>query len=137
MTVDYTVVVGESRRELHDLLVQRESIEARIGQVLIALRALARLVPERQREELFQYLATIPRRPLNLSDAILQLLRKPESSRGLTSNQIRDRLEESGYELAGYSQPLGSIFTTLQRLIKKGEVVRTDGKDATIVFKAK
>jgi len=136
MTVDYTVVVGESKRELEDLLVRKSAIETRIREVVLALRALAPLVPAAQRDEVMRYLANIPQKPKTLTEAVIHVLKSSQSS-GLTSSQIRQRLEHAGFDLGAYSQPLGAIFTTLQRLIKKGKVFRSTGSDDTIIFKLK
>jgi hypothetical protein len=133
--VNYIQVINDSRAELKQQLAQREITDKRIAQLIIALRALARFLPETQREEVLREIANAPRRPATISDAISNTLRAVNAANGLTSQQIRERLEESGFDLSEYSQPLGTIFATLKRLIKKGCVKRIDGKDETILFK--
>ena len=126
MPIDYMKVIQESRDELRQLIRQRCTIENRITQLTIALRSLARLLPnETEREKLHEELKGVRRKAPSLVEAISDALRDADKS--LTSNQIREELENNGFDLSEYSQPLGVIMTTLKRLVDSGRVKRSKG----------
>lgn len=134
MGVDYTQIITDSRKELQELIQQRDAIEARITQVVIALRALARLQPGLMaRKEIFDELSQAKRKPLTLMDAISTVLRDAEEP--ITSADIKDRLEDSGFFLDDYSQPMATIHTTLNRLADSKRVKRGLNQDRTATYK--
>lgn len=122
MTVDYHAVIRDSRSELSELLKARDSVETRITQIILALKGLSRFLPQTEREQLLQELRSARRKAPSLTDSISTMLQSFPN--GLKSGEIRDRLEESGFDLDQYSQPLGTIMTTLQRLVDSGKVKR-------------
>ncbi len=135
-TVNYAQVIDQSRAELRESLELRERNDKRIAQLVIALRGMARFLPEAERARVEGELRQASRKPVTLKEAISAILQKAQKEgRKLTSNEIREQLEELGVDLADYSQPLGTIFTTLKRLEEKGDVKRETGKDKTITFR--
>jgi anti-sigma regulatory factor (Ser/Thr protein kinase) len=135
MVVNYAQVVNDSREELKQQIQKRESVDKRINELRLALRALVRfLADEGQRQQVLKEVAAARRTTPSLTDAVSELLSRAPN--GLTSNQIREQLEESGFDLEGYSQPLGAIMTTAQRLVDSGKVKRPATKRGSpVVYK--
>jgi cysteinyl-tRNA synthetase len=132
MTVDYIEVIAESRKELAQLLQDRERTDRRIAQLNIALRSLARLLPPEEREKLFGELKNARRKAPTLTEAISDVL--TNSKDWMASNEIREQLENAGFDLSEYSQPLATIFTTLNRLTENGRVKKGQ-RDKLAIYK--
>jgi len=68
-------------------------------------------------------------RETGLTDAIRTVLKA--SDRHLTAPEIRDRLEQIGYDVSEYQNFLATLYLTLQRLEKQGEVhpAKFEGKN--------
>jgi cysteinyl-tRNA synthetase len=132
MTVDYIEVIAESRKELAQLLQDRERTDRRIAQLNIALRSLARLLPPEEREKLFGELKNARRKAPTLMEAISDVL--ANSKDWMASNEIREQLENAGFDLSEYSQPLATIFTTLNRLAENGRVKKGQ-RDKLAIYK--
>lgn len=124
MAIDYQQVIHESREELRESVAKRETLDRRITELRTALRALAKFIPESERDEVMQEVKSAKRKGVSLTESILELLGQPENKPGLTGNQIRERLEESGFDLGDYSQPLATVQTTLQRMADQKRVNR-------------
>lgn len=64
-----------------------------------------------------------------LTDAIRTVLRAADHH--LTAPEIKKRLEQIGYEVSGYQNFLATLYLTLQRLEKQGEVhsAKFEGKN--------
>lgn len=138
MTLDYNDIIAQSRQELSDLVEDRERIDKRIAQLNKALRGLAPMLPPDQRRDLLADLSSISRRPAGLTQAILNILLENGE---MTANEIRDELENTGFDLSEYSQPLAAISNTLTRM-KTGtpttprRVTRAFVKDVGLRWKA-
>ena len=136
MTINYHHVVDESRAELRQRITEREHLDKRINELRTALRALVRFVPEEERAEILEEVKNSKRKGVSLAEAIVDILGQPEHKTGLTSSQIREKLEESGFDLEEYSQPLAAVMTALQRLSEQKRVTRSFTKDAkNVLFK--
>ena len=134
MAVDYTKVINDSREELRELVKQRDAIDARISQVVIALRALARLQPGLMaKKEIFNEISNSRRKEPTLMEAISSVLR--EAGEYITGAQVRELLEDSGFDLSEYSQPMGTILTTLNRLAESRRAKRGLSRDKTATYK--
>ena len=141
MTTNYKEVVEQSRIELRQKVAERTEVDRRISELRAALRALIKFFPEAEREQVIAEIKNAKRPSGSLSDAILEILSQPENKRGMSSNQIRTALEESGFDLDDYSQPLAAVMTTLQRLAENDKVVRDllphkeAGKPGAVLYK--
>jgi len=60
---------------------------------------------------------------LGFTDAVRAIFRMNRGVK-LSATQIRDALIEKGYDLSGYSNPMSSLYTVLDRLIKGVEITR-------------
>ena len=84
------------------------------------------------RQQVLAEIADAKRKAPSLTDAIADLLMQKKTA--LTSTDIREKLEESGFDLEEYSQPLATIQATLQRLVDGKFVSRDLGKDKTVLY---
>lgn len=136
--LNYQDIIAQSRKELSDLVDERERIDQRIAQLNKALRGLAPMLPAEKKRDLMADLSFLSRRPAGLTEAILNVLREGGE---MTANEIRDELENTGFDLSEYSQPLAAIGNTLTRM-KDGtpttpkRVIRTMVKGVGLRWKA-
>jgi hypothetical protein len=138
MAIDYQHVVYESRKELNQSVAERERLDKRINELRTALRALVKFIPEPERDEVMREVKNAKRRGVSLTESVVDLLSQSEHKKGLTTSQIRQSLEESGFDMEDYSQPLAVIMNTLGRLIEQKKVMRTftaPGGNATVLYK--
>jgi hypothetical protein len=122
MTPDFDQIIKESLLELHQRVAERDATDKRIGQLTKALRGLAVMVPEKERPQFLSSLAIGRRKGLGLTEMILEILRDSKAT-PLSTNDIRDRMEDMGFDFAGYSQPTSTIYNTLRRLIDDKRVM--------------
>lgn len=120
MTFDPAAAIDASRLELRDLLKKREYIDNRITDLNLALRSLARMIPEgKQQEDVLKELRESRRKPAGLTETILSFLAKSPHE-GHSASEIREWLEREGFDLSDYSQPVATISITLRRLAESG-----------------
>src|SRR5437899_9964494 len=106
--VDYLQVIRDSCQELKARVAERDRLDKRINELRLALRSLVRLMPEdNHRQEIIQLVKDAKRKAPSLTEAVLGLVL--QSADGLSSAQIREQLDESGFDLDEYSQPLATI----------------------------
>jgi hypothetical protein len=132
MIFDPQKAIESSRRELRDLIKQREWIDRRMVDLNLALRSLARMIPEKdKREELLAELKQARRKPAGLTEAVSNFLsNSPHSSH--SASEIRDWLEREGFDLSDYSQPVATISITLRRLAESGRATPVrDGRNVS------
>jgi hypothetical protein len=135
MPVDYAAVIRGSREELKQCVQQREHFDKRIVELSIALKALVRFAEASQREQILQEVQNARRKTPSLGDAIFMLLvRNPE---GLNATAIREHLENSGFPIEEYSQPLGAVMTAAQRLVESEKLTRETTEESGVVFRIK
>ena len=115
MPVNYHQVIQESLTELKEAVRLRGHYDNRIRELSSALRGLSRLMPENNREAILQDVKAAKRKSRTLAEAILEVLANVKN--GMNAAEIREQLEESGFDIEEYSQPLGSIMTAAQRLV--------------------
>lgn len=135
MAVNYQQVVTESRLELAQSVQRREELDKRINELRTALRALVKFMPEAERPKILEEVKNAKRKGVSLAETIVELLSQPQNKAGLSGNQIREGLEEAGFDLGDYSQPLAAVQTTLQRLADQKRVIRTFAKDKSLAYK--
>jgi hypothetical protein len=102
--------------------VYRESEKA-VREYSDAIRALAQVCEDEEiKANYLLALEDITGKP-GFMDAIRSVLKGPGQRRPLTAPEIKEFIVLGGkMSLAGYSNPMASIHTTLRRLEKKGEV---------------
>jgi len=128
MTPDFEQIIRESLAELHQRISERDETDRRIGQLTKALRGLAPMLPEKERADLYASLKTAKRRGLGLTEVILEILR---DSGPLSVSDIREQMEDMGFDFAEYSQPNATIQNTVRRLTENHRAVPVFPKDKT------
>jgi hypothetical protein len=135
MALDTNQIIREAREELKQRVAQRDNTDKKIAELRILLRSLVRFMPDdKNKQQVVAEIANAKRRAPSLSDAIEGLLQK--SHEGMKSTEIREQLEQSGFDLEEYSQPLGAIMTVLNRLCEghNARVKKTVAKDKSVLF---
>lgn len=136
MPVNTIQIIRDAREDLKNEVINRARSEKRIAELRMLLRTLVKFMPEEsQRKEALKEIERARRKAPSLVTAISDLLMARKEF--ITSNEIRDSLEQSGFDLEEYSQPLGAIMTVLNRLKEQGHVQREKGKNRTVAFKWK
>jgi len=121
----YVAALFQAWEELRELQEQERALVVKKAQLQQSVDALWPLAcPE---------LATAPDiRSMTLADAI-RLLVQSCSGRPITIKEIRGKLQDIGFDLSKYSNPLASIHTAASRMVESEELVWLDdeGKKLT------
>lgn len=139
--VDTNVIIRDAREELKNRIVQRDQNDKRIAELRILLRSLVRFMPEdTHRQAVLAEVENAKRKAPSLTDAVSGVLMRTDrglTSVGMTSTEIREALEQAGFDLDEYSQPLGAIMTVLKRLSDgaNARVKREVEKNKGVVFR--
>jgi hypothetical protein len=135
MTPDFTQIIQESLEELLQRVREREATDKRIAQLTKALRGLAVMLPEKERAQFLSSLKVGRRKGLGLTEVILEILR--DSDGPLSANDIRDRMEDMGFDFTDYAQATATIYNTLRRLTENKRVLPVFPKDGakTMLYK--
>ncbi len=112
MSSAYKKALEKATAEWNDLTRKEREIAVRKAQLKGTIRALNALCS-----------APPDINALSLSDAIRLMIRS--TSEGLSPVAIRDKLDEMGYDLKKFKNPLASIHTAVDRMAESGEFVRT------------
>jgi hypothetical protein len=129
-TDEYMKIFTEHLVRLGALSKQREDIDREIYKVTQMLAACYNMLSEQDQKKSSEAFSTvrefITRRDMGLTDAIRNILQS-DPKHWFTPIQIRDRLQESGFDFSGYtSNPLSSVHSVLKRF-KPEEVRTSDG----------
>ena len=133
MPLNYNQVIEESLRELRERVRQREEADKRIGQLIKALHDLAPMLPVSERSGLFSSVKIARRKGLGLTEIILDILR--DSDVPLSVSDIRDRMQESGFDLSKYSRASATIHNTMRRLVQSKRAMPMFSKDRVVLYK--
>jgi hypothetical protein len=90
------------------------------------------LVSEGDRENILKEVQAAKRKSRTLAEAILEVVGKAKN--GMNAAEIREQLEESGFDIEEYSQPLGAIMTAAQRLVPE-KLEKETTEERGIVFR--
>ena len=133
--VNTAQVISDAREELKTCVSRRAITDERIAQLRILLRTLVRFMPEENvRQQILKEVDAARRKSPSPTESISSIL--AHSGKALTSTDIREQLEATGFDLDEYSQPLATIQSTLQRLVDAGKVKRDLTKDTkTVLYK--
>ncbi len=107
------------KRELAGLLRQRQAIDQKMAQlqpIINHLEGLCRELGDRAARE--------NAAKVELTTGLTELARVTleEAYVPLSASELKQRMEVKGFDFSKYSNPLASIHTVLQRLVKSGKV---------------
>jgi hypothetical protein len=130
MTDEYLEIFTGHLAKLGTLTAQRQDIDREIEKVTQMLSACYNMLTEDQQRnwsDTFTLAIEFHKREeMGLTDAIRNIL-QADPKRSFTPIQIRDRLQELGFDFSEYtSNPLSSVHSVLKRF-KPEEVKTTDG----------
>lgn len=131
---EYIRALDKAVADLDDRVQKRDILNAEIAGLRETVRVLSSRVPltsERERQ-IVQLLATVDYATPNLKDAIRSCLIR--SGWGLTAIEVRNALEESGFNFDDFSNPLSACHATLKRMAIDKEV-ETGTKDGKTSYK--
>jgi len=104
---EYVKALDAAVREYEQALADQSALESRVAHLRQSILHLTKLCG---------YEPTVP---FGLTDACRLVLQNAPSP--LTAVGIRDRLEQIGFDLDRYTNPLAAIHTTLKRMTEAGE----------------
>lgn len=105
----------KAREELAEKLREREEIETRIAQLKRIIAGVSDYVDESEETE-----QLLDIKETSLKGAIRTALRA--IGKPATATDVKEMLKELNFPIESHSNPIGSIFTVLKRLIIDGEV---------------
>src|SRR5579859_2281792 len=115
----YKEALGRVLAELEELKLRKTEMAARELQLHQSIKALMPLVG-----------STIPDvQNMSLSNAVRTIFRGLAPDRYLTAIDVRTKLEELGFDLSGYENPLASIHTCLRRMLESDEISEIKSED--------
>jgi hypothetical protein len=118
--------IDEWLKQLRSLVEQREQTQTRITKIEAVVRSLIDLLDDETEQKIYTAKLAMSSKPVGLTEVIKHILRE---SGKLTPSGVRDKLNDSGFPLAQYSNPLAVIFTTVKRLEDQKLVRKTkDGE---------
>lgn len=107
----YSKALGVAWDELEQLSAQERAIAIRKAQLRDTVNALYPLV----------FGNAVDIGSLNLPDALRLVLRS--AGRPLNSHEFKTKLDDIGFNLEKYSDPVASILTAMNRMVEAGEMV--------------
>lgn len=113
MTNAFLTAATDALKAYKKFSAQRKDIESQLANLERIFYASLDMLTEGQRAKLLEEFEPM-KVPSGLSDAVLRAL---DSDKPMTAVQVRDTLIENGYDLSEQVNALGSIYTTLRRLV--------------------
>jgi hypothetical protein len=125
------IVIRQKLKELSGLVEQRDQVQARIAKTEAAISAFIELLENELDQQLYTMMLKKASKPVGLTESIKRVFREARGAT-LSPSDARERLEEDGFPLSGYANPLAVIYTTFTRLRDQGLIEETDEKEAGI-----
>ncbi len=147
--MDWKQALRAARTEHHQLLqqrdeidakqaeldIERETLEKRILQLQQTIASLSELVGESNFEKALARKPMLAIDNLTLAKAIRAVL--ASANKYWTPIEVRDMLQLQGYQLQTYTNALASIHAVLKRLHDSGEAIRIAGADGKAMYRWK
>jgi hypothetical protein len=126
----YRQALKIAKAKLLKKVEERQKLNREIAQLKDVIIANASMLPDAERDAELQGLSEWAGDHVGFTDSIRNVLRK-NSRYNFNAIGIRDLLQQSGFDLDTYSNPLASIHTILRRLHERGEVVKRENTGET------
>ena len=123
---EYVKALNKAVADLEDRVQRRDLLNAEIAGLRETVRVLSTLVgiaPE-QAKRVSQLLALVDSATPSLTDAVRSLLFRVYPKE-LEATEVRNRLEDSGFNFGDFSNPLSACHAALKRLVSD-ELAKTD-----------
>lgn len=133
--IDYSEVLDQALSDLEEKVHERERLNAEIVKLTNTVRMVSGMVEENEERDrrLHALVGLANMTSPGLVDVVRVALRKA-GERGLTAIDTRDALQNSGFDISGFTNPLASVHTTLKRLIAQGEAAYGQERDGKAVY---
>lgn len=131
MTNAFLTAATDALKAYKKFSAQRKDIESQLANLERIFYASLDMLTEGQRAKLLEEFEPM-KAPSGLSDAVLRAL---DSDKSMTAVQVRDTLIENGYDLSEQVNALGSIYTTLRRLVASKLVSCVEHKNYGRMYK--
>ena len=134
---EYAKALEKAVSDLSDRVQRRELLNAEIAGLRETVRVLTSRIPLTQawQERIAQLLAAVDYATPSLTDSIRGLLARV-SPKEMTAIEIRNALEESGFDFEDFSNSLSACHASLKRLLKEDEVEAGKARDGKTTFRA-
>jgi hypothetical protein len=106
-------------KELADIKEQKQELALREAQLNETLKALLPITGF-WKADIKEY---------TLSNAVRFIFNGLEPDRSLSAIQVRTKLEDLGYDLSGYENPLANIHTCIRRMLDTEELIPVETED--------
>ncbi len=123
MSIDYTTWYQNAQAELQRVRGEKAELELavaahdqQIAALIQTMNAIAPLIGE----EAVDLPAREEAPPAGMTDCIRNILAK--AGEPLSASEVRDRLQEIGFDMQSYSNPLATVHTILRRLTESQEL---------------
>lgn len=114
-------IIEQKLKELSALYERREQLLDKITKTETAIRALIPLLEDDLDQQVYSMRLTVAAHPVGLTESVKEII-KSAKGQSVEPTVVRDKLEESGFPLSGYQNPLAVIYTTIYRMQKQGLV---------------
>jgi hypothetical protein len=123
---EYARAFDKALSDLEDRIQRRDLLNAEIAGLRETVRVLSTVagVPSEKQKKVAQLFAMVDYATPSLTDAIRSLLIRSYPSE-MTAIEVRNALEESGFNFGDFSNSLSACHTALKRLANEGEYVNS------------
>jgi hypothetical protein len=137
--IDYKAVLNDTLRKITAIREETERLDIEAARLRQLFFAVLNMLPEDERGTFMEILRELAEgmnvREGSLKDAIVAILREV-TPKYLTVADVRDRLNESGFDFSHYTaNPLASVSTTLKRM--KPEEIESTSIEGVTAYRAK
>ena len=115
----YQRALVRAKKEMIALLKQRQQVDDRISRLKITIASLDALRQDSNPTGKSTSSPVELEANSGLTKSIRQIL-QGAAPLAVSANEIKQVMEQQGFDFGGYTSPLASIHTVLNRLVKKG-----------------
>lgn len=135
---EYVKALEKALSDLEQRVQSRDILNAEIAGLRETVRVLSSLVgiPEDKIKRVSQLLAVVDSATPSLTDAIRSLLTRTHPDE-LTATEVRNTLEDSGFNFGEFSNPLSACHAALKRLVGDDQAKVGKPKDGKTTYRAK
>jgi hypothetical protein len=133
---EYAKALEKSLTDLEDRIQRRDLVNAEIAGLRETVRVLSNrtALNKEGQERVAKLLAMVDYATPSLTDSIRALLSRNFPNL-MTATEIRNTLEDSGFDFDDFSNSLSACHAALKRLLKEGEVEPGTAKDGKATFR--
>jgi hypothetical protein len=133
---DYTRALDKALEDLEDRVQRRDLLNAEIAGFRETVRVLANRIPvtPEKQKRIAQLIDLVDYATPSLTDSIRTVLAR-SYPQGKTAIEVRNALEESGFNFDDFSNSLSACHAALTRMLNGGEVEPLAAKEGKAVYR--